>query len=112
MERLGAAEADDRHELVGLLGAEAQGGQRPSGIASGGGSGGGSVSASPSSADLIAYQRDVDAAQASLLVAQQALEGLLRGYLVGDQRLDARVVGALQGRAHHECGQEQVPAKR
>ena len=61
-------------DVAGQGGPQAQGGQRPSGIAGGGGSSGGSVSASPSSADLIAYQRDVDAAQASLLVAQQALK--------------------------------------
>ena len=67
-------------DVAGQGGPQAQGGQLPSGIAGGGGgsggggSGGGSVSASPSSADLIAYQRDVDAAQASLLVAQQALK--------------------------------------
>ncbi len=36
-----------------------------------------------------------------------ALEGLLGGDLVGDQRADAGVVGLLQGRAHHEGGQKQ-----
>ena len=61
-------------DVAGQGGPQVQGGQLPSGIAGGGGSSGGSVSASPSSADLIAYQRDVDAAQASLLVAQQALK--------------------------------------
>ena len=66
-------------DVAGRGGPQVQGGQLPSGIAGGGGVrrrrfSGGSVSASPSSADLIAYQRDVDAAQASLLVAQQALK--------------------------------------
>ena len=35
------------------------------------------------------------------------LEGLLRGDLVVDQRLDAEIVGALERRPHHEGGEEQ-----